>query len=102
MPTSRAKLTSDAAANTPSDSRHRGSSCRLVAVSSPWPALITFRSSDSSDGWRDAAQRRPERCSGVPVWKQLAHLALADALWIAYVLVSAHALEAEELVPVTP
>ncbi len=38
---------------------------------------------------------------GVPVWMQLVHLALADALWIAYVLVSAGALEAEELVPVT-
>ncbi len=37
---------------------------------------------------------------GVPVWMQLAHLALADALWIAYLLVSARALEAEELVPV--
>ncbi len=37
---------------------------------------------------------------GVPIWMQLAHLALADALWIAYVLVSARALEAEELVPV--
>jgi heme o synthase len=30
---------------------------------------------------------------GVPVWMQLVHLALADALWIAYVLTSAHALQ---------
>jgi heme A synthase len=29
---------------------------------------------------------------GVPVWMQLVHLLLADALWIAYVLASAHAL----------
>jgi heme A synthase len=29
---------------------------------------------------------------GVPVWLQLVHLLLADALWIAYVLASAHAL----------
>jgi heme A synthase len=29
---------------------------------------------------------------GVPVWMQLVHLALADALWIAYVFVSARAL----------
>ena len=32
---------------------------------------------------------------GVPVWLQLVHLALADALWIAYVLTSAHALQVE-------
>ncbi len=30
---------------------------------------------------------------GVPVWMQLIHLALADALWIAYVLTSAHSLQ---------
>lgn len=30
---------------------------------------------------------------GVPVWMQLVHLALADAFWIAYIFVSAHALE---------
>jgi len=30
---------------------------------------------------------------GVPVWMQLVHLALADALWIAYVLTSAHSLQ---------
>jgi heme A synthase len=30
---------------------------------------------------------------GVPVWMQLAHLALADSLWIAYVLSSAQALQ---------
>lgn len=30
---------------------------------------------------------------GVPVWMQLVHLALADALWIAYVLASAGALQ---------
>lgn len=33
---------------------------------------------------------------GVPVWMQLVHLALADALWVAYVIVSAQALGAEE------
>ncbi len=33
---------------------------------------------------------------GVPVWMQLIHLALADALWVAYVLVSARALQASE------
>jgi heme A synthase len=31
---------------------------------------------------------------GVPVWLQLVHLALADALWISYVLASARALQA--------
>ena len=31
---------------------------------------------------------------GVPVWMQLVHLALADALWIAYVFASAEALQA--------
>lgn len=36
---------------------------------------------------------------GTPLWMQLVHLALADALWIAYVLVSARALEVEEPVP---
>jgi heme A synthase len=30
---------------------------------------------------------------GVPVWMQLVHLALADALWVTYVLVSAEALQ---------
>jgi heme A synthase len=30
---------------------------------------------------------------GVPVWMQLVHLALADALWVAYVFVSADALQ---------
>jgi heme A synthase len=30
---------------------------------------------------------------GVPVWMQLVHLALADALWVTYVLVSARALQ---------
>ncbi|MEX1125798.1 MAG: COX15/CtaA family protein [Acidimicrobiia bacterium] len=30
---------------------------------------------------------------GVPVWMQLVHLSLADALWISYVLASAQALE---------
>lgn len=38
---------------------------------------------------------------GVPVWMQIVHLALADTLWVAYVLVSATALEARESVPVT-
>ena len=33
---------------------------------------------------------------GVPVWMQLVHLALADSLWIAYVLTSAQALEQRE------
>ena len=37
----------------------------------------------------------------VPLWMQLIHLALADALWIAYVLVSARALEVDELVAVS-
>lgn len=32
---------------------------------------------------------------GVPVWMQLVHLLLADALWIAYVLASAEALQVE-------
>ena len=32
---------------------------------------------------------------GVPVWMQLLHLALADSLWIAYVLTSAQALQSE-------
>jgi heme A synthase len=30
---------------------------------------------------------------GVPVWMQLVHLGLADALWVSYVLTSARALE---------
>lgn len=34
---------------------------------------------------------------GVPVWMQLVHLLLADALWIAYVLASAQALQAAEV-----
>ncbi len=38
---------------------------------------------------------------GVPLWMQLIHLALADALWIAYVLVSARALEVSEQVAVS-
>jgi heme A synthase len=33
---------------------------------------------------------------GVPVWMQLVHLVLADALWITYVLISATALQASE------
>lgn len=33
---------------------------------------------------------------GVPVWMQLVHLALADALWVAYVFVSADALQASD------
>lgn len=33
---------------------------------------------------------------GVPVWMQLVHLALADALWVAYVLASAGALQVSE------
>jgi heme A synthase len=32
---------------------------------------------------------------GVPVWMQLVHLALADALWVAYVFASAGALQVE-------
>lgn len=38
---------------------------------------------------------------GVPIWMQLLHLALADALWVAYVLVSARALAVEEPVSVS-
>jgi cytochrome c oxidase assembly protein subunit 15/protoheme IX farnesyltransferase len=34
---------------------------------------------------------------GVPVWMQVLHLALADGLWIAYVLSSAQTLQAEEV-----
>ena len=30
---------------------------------------------------------------GVPVWMQLVHLALADALWVVYVFASAEALQ---------
>lgn len=37
---------------------------------------------------------------GVPVWLQLVHLALADALWVAFVLTSARALESAEVVTV--
>ena len=33
---------------------------------------------------------------GVPVWIQLVHLLLADALWISYILTSAHALQVPE------
>lgn len=39
---------------------------------------------------------------GVPIWMQLVHLALADALWVAYVLTSAQALQAKRPAPVTP
>ena len=35
---------------------------------------------------------------GVPVWMQLVHLLLADALWVAYVLTSAQALQVSEAV----
>lgn len=38
---------------------------------------------------------------GVPVWMQVVHLALADALWVAFVIVSAQALGAEEPVTVS-
>ncbi len=38
---------------------------------------------------------------GVPVWMQVVHLALADALWVAYVVVSARALGAREHAPVS-
>jgi len=38
---------------------------------------------------------------GVPVWMQLVHLALADTLWIAYVLTSAQALQEEAPVAVS-
>lgn len=37
---------------------------------------------------------------GVPIWMQILHLALADGLWIAYVLVSARALEVDEAVAI--
>lgn len=37
---------------------------------------------------------------GGPVWMQMVHLALADILWISYVLVSARSLEAPAAVPV--
>lgn len=39
---------------------------------------------------------------GVPIWMQILHLALADGLWISYVLVSAEALRVHEPVPVSP
>jgi heme A synthase len=35
---------------------------------------------------------------GVPVWMQLVHLALADALWVAYVFASARSLQASEAI----
>lgn len=35
---------------------------------------------------------------GVPVWMQLVHLALADALWVAYVLASARSLQPSEAI----
>lgn len=38
---------------------------------------------------------------GVPTWMQVVHLALADTLWISYVLTSAQSLEQLEPVPVT-
>ncbi len=38
---------------------------------------------------------------GVPVWMQLVHLALADSLWIAYVLTSAQALQERQPVAVS-
>lgn len=38
---------------------------------------------------------------GVPIWMQLVHLALADMLWIAYVLTSAEALQARVEVSVS-
>lgn len=38
---------------------------------------------------------------GVPVWMQVVHLGLADALWVSFVLVSARALEAPQPVPVS-
>lgn len=34
---------------------------------------------------------------GVPVWMQLVHLALADALWVSYVLLAARTLEARSV-----
>lgn len=36
---------------------------------------------------------------GVPVWMQLLHLAMADALWISYVFLAARALESPAVVP---
>ena len=39
---------------------------------------------------------------GVPVWMQLVHLALADVLWIAYVLASAQTLQAEPVSVISP
>ncbi|MGH8946797.1 MAG: COX15/CtaA family protein [Acidimicrobiia bacterium] len=39
---------------------------------------------------------------GVPIWMQMVHLLLADSLWVAYVWVSATALQAGAPVPVTP
>lgn len=38
---------------------------------------------------------------GVPIWMQVVHLALADALWIVYVLASARALEVDQPAVVT-
>lgn len=37
---------------------------------------------------------------GVPLWMQIVHLALADSLWVAYVLTSADALQVRESLPV--
>lgn len=39
---------------------------------------------------------------GVPVWMQLVHLALADTLWIVFVLVSARALQVPEPAAISP
>jgi heme A synthase len=39
---------------------------------------------------------------GVPIWMQMVHLLLADLLWVAYVWVSATALQSGAPVPVTP
>jgi heme A synthase len=39
---------------------------------------------------------------GVPIWMQLVHLLLADSLWIAYIWISATALQSDAPVPVSP
>jgi heme A synthase len=39
---------------------------------------------------------------GVPIWMQMVHLILADALWVAYVWVSAEAFQEKAAVPVSP
>lgn len=39
---------------------------------------------------------------GVPIWMQIVHLMLADALWITYVWVSAEALQERAAVPLSP